>query len=280
MPLNIKSATHEPLFILSEWSVKDPIPFLEALAWLYLQKPNHAARIINNFAPGYAGLFGNSIQNAISLLCYDMFDLTEKLVSDNTEIREKAEKTRDNRLYQRDGLLFQHVSWLAARLQFPNALATSPHVRKADKGFDGFLIERHDEGEAISRIILCEDKATTNPRNLVTSSIWPEIRSIVASERDLEILNALTALLSGVPEEERERLINDIAWQRARCFRVALTTGPGDIRDGSYTHLFGGFDEQVSGGTAVRRADVMPLADVRVYLDELAIKVASVLEKM
>ncbi|WP_233722053.1 hypothetical protein [Jiella avicenniae] len=260
--------------------MKEIVPFVEALAWLYLRKPHHAVRIINNFAPGDAALFGNSVQNAISLLRYDVSDLESNLASSDPNIRTKAEKTRNNRLYQRDGLLFQHISWLAARLQFPTALATPPHVRKADKGFDGFLIERQDAGDAISRIILCEDKATTNPRNLVTTSIWPEIRSIVASERDLEILDALTALLSGVPEEEREGLIRDIVWQRTRCFRVALTTGPGDIKASAYAHLFEGFDEQVTGDATVRRGDVMPLADVRGYLDQLAASVISVLERM
>lgn len=280
MPLSISSSTYDPILILSEWSVQEPAPFVDALAWLYLRKPHHAIRIINNLAPGYAGLFGNAIQNAISLLTVNVSDLADDLVSTDSQRRAKAEQTRDIRLYHRDGLLFQHVSWLAARLQFPRALATPPHVRKADKGFDGFLVERSVQEGAISRIILCEDKATTNARNLVTSSIWPEIRSIVASERDLEILDALTALLTAVPEQEREKLIADIVWTRTRSFRVALTTGPNELQNGTYKHLFDGFEKQVDGVTTTRLGEVMPLNDVRAYLQELAEKVADVLRKM
>lgn len=280
MALAITSSNHDPVFILSEWSVEKPMSFVEALAWLYLRKPNHAMRVINNCDPGSAGLFGNSIQNAITLLSVDVSDIAGALASDDAEKREKAEKTRDIRLYHRDGLLFQHISWLAARHQFPEALATPPHVRRADKGFDGFLIEQNDDGGEISRIILCEDKATTNPRPLVTSKIWPEIRSIIDHDRDIEILDALTALLTAVPEEKREKLINDIVWERARCFRVALTTGPDDIQEGTYKHLFAGFEDQVKGETASRLGEVMPLADVRAYLDDLAREVIAVLEKM
>ena len=115
---------------------------------------------------------------------------------------------------------------------------------------------------------------------MVTSRVWPEIRSIVACERDLEILDALTALLDNVPEAHREKLIKDIIWDRARCFRVALAVGPNDIKNGSYTHLFDGFDAQVSGDVETRQGEVMPLPDVRQYLDDLAKKVIAELEAM
>ena len=280
MPLDINSAVHDPVFVLSEWKVKEPVPFTKALAWLYLRKPHHATRIIQALAPGEAGLFGNSVQNAITLLKVNLADIAADLLSSDPDVRSKAEKKREVRISHRDGLLFQHVSWLAARMKFPSAKTTPPHVRQADKGFDGFLVEYDAAQDAVSKIVLCEDKASTDPRALVTSRVWPEIRSIVACERDLEILDALTALLDNVPEAHREKLIKDIIWDRARCFRVALAVGPNDIKNGSYTHLFDGFDAQVSGDVETRQGEVMPLPDVRQYLDDLAKKVIAELEAM
>ena len=83
----------------------------------------------------------------------------------------------DTRIEHRDGLLFQHVSWVAAFMRLPNAKATPPHVRQADKGFDGVLVEVNPAQAGLSRIVLCEDKASVNPRSLVTGSVWPEIRA-------------------------------------------------------------------------------------------------------
>lgn len=60
----------------------------------------------------------------------------------------------------------------------------SPHVRQADKRFDGFIIELEDAESEIKRIVICEDKASTKPRTLITSSVWSEIKSIRDGDRD------------------------------------------------------------------------------------------------
>jgi hypothetical protein len=251
-----------------------------ALAWLYLRKPLHAARVIEGLEPGEAGLFGNVKQNVIKLLSFDVIDIEADLESADDATRQSAEKKRDARISHRDGLLFQHISWIAAHLQFPSAEASPPHVRKADKGFDGFLVDVDTENVAISRVIICEDKASISPRGLVTSKIWPDLKSIVAGERDAEALDAITPLLKSLSPEQREIAIQRIIWNRARHFRIALTAGADQIQDGAYTHLFAGYEENASGEVSSRLADVMPMEDVRVYLDDLAKEIIVKLEEL
>lgn len=280
MPLNFDLAAENEICVLSHWSVTSHPEFVAALAWLYLRKPLHAARVIEGLEPGAAGLFGNVKQNVVKLLSYDVADIEADLASKDDGRRKSAEKKRDARISHRDGLLFQHISWIAAHLQFPLAEASPPHVRKADKGFDGFLVDVDTTDMAISRVVICEDKASISPRGLVTSKIWPDLKSIIAGERDAEALDAITPLLLSLSPEHREVAIHRIIWDRARHFRIALTAGVDQIQDGAYAHLFVGYDENAGGEVSSRLAEVMPMHDVRNYLDDLAKEIIVKLEEL
>ncbi|GGB09631.1 hypothetical protein GCM10011491_41950 [Brucella endophytica] len=280
MPLGFLQAEDNNVCVLTQWSVDQYDVLVDALAWLYLRKPLHSFRIMQGLEPGTIGLFGNAKQGAIDLLLYDISDIVADLESADADIRESAKKKQDARMSHRDGLLFQHISWIAARLQFPTAEATPPHVRKADKGFDGVLVDVDIANVQLSRVVLCEDKASISPRGLVTSSIWPDVKSIIAGNRDIEVLDAITPLLSSLQEEDRELAIARLVWERARHFRVALTVGDDQIQNDAYSHLFNGFDDNAGGEVTARLAEVMPMKDVRKYLDDLATQVVAKIQSM
>lgn len=280
MPITIASTSDDISYTLSRWSVANEVSFVKALAWLYVQKHAHAANVINELEPGDAAFIGKEIDNAIAVLRYKADDLTVALASNDEDVKKKARRALSTRVAHRDGLLFQHISWLAARIQYPAAEATAPHVRQADKGFDGFLLEHDSEGVALSKVILCEDKASTDPRALVTSQIWPEIRSILVGDKDREISAAVAALLSNLSPEKREQVIAATVWSRAKHFRVALAAGDDQLKGSSYSHLFDGFDTEVPGELTLRLGEVMPMPEVRAYLQALAEKVIARLEQM
>lgn len=125
--------------------------------------------------------------------------------------------------------------------------------------------------------MLCEDKASIKPRALVTQSIWPEIKLIQANKKDREILAALTAILDTMPGVDQEAVIDATEWRGARQFRVALTAGDDQIREGGYQHIFAGFEGAAGGAIEARIAEVMPMNDVRPYLEDLAGRVVDVL---
>jgi len=280
MPLKIETTENAPTCILSSWTVATDDSFITAIAWLYVQKQAHALAVIGALAPLPAAFIGKEIDNAIETLQYRTSDLADDLASTNIEVKKKAIRILTTRISPRDGLLFQHISWIAARLQYPNAEATPPHVREADKGFDGFLIQ-HTPGQlALSQVILCEDKASTNPRGLVTSKIWPDIKAIIAGEKDREIAAAVGALLSNVQPIDREAILAATVWDRAKHYRVALAVGDDQIKDGGYLHLFDGYEDQALGDVKIRLGEVMPMPKIRPYLQELATKVIARLEEM
>jgi len=280
MPIAFSIAEGNDTCTLSQWTVNGKEEFVNALAWLYLRKPLHAERVMSGLEPGSFGLFGKVKDNVIKLLQYDLVDISADLVSADQNVLASALKKRDARVAHRDGLLFQHISWIAARLQFPTAEAAPPHVRKADKGFDGLLVDVDTTNLTVSHVVICEDKASISPRGLVTSKIWPDLKAIVAGERDAEVLDAITPLLRSLSDEDREIAIGRMIWDRARQFRIALTAGEDQIQNESYDHLFDGYDVHAGGDVSARLAEIMPMQDVRQYLDDLANEVVAKLKAM
>jgi hypothetical protein len=213
-------------------------------------------------------------------LSYRVDDIQADLESKDDDIRTAAEKKREKRIELRDGLLFQHISWIAARLRFPKAHLTPPHPRPADKGFDGVLIEYNDAGDGLERLVISEDKASTDPRPLIRTQIWPELEKIVAGHRDGEIMHSITALLDRTVGVDHEHILEGVAWSRIRQFRILVTSPEAEAKDGSYRHLFKGYDDRAPDPIEGRMAEVMPLTDVRAFLDGLAEDVKAALEKL
>lgn len=273
MPITFQKTDLSPTCNFSQWAVIDERRLVHTLAWLYLRKPIHAVRIINQLEPSKAGFPGKVFENAIALLSIRLSDIAADLSNGDEEKKKTAESKKNKRIEQRDGLLFQHLSWVAASLDMPNAFATPPHVRRADKGFDGLLVTIENGSEAISSVVLCEDKASINPKNLVQGSVWNEIDGVVRGDKDLELLDAVTAILreqSHLESEKQEELLDILMYEQTRAFRVAVTTMPSNANPGGYHHIFDGYEQHALGANTVRLAEVLPSDDTRAFLKFLA----------
>ncbi|PQQ25701.1 hypothetical protein [Photorhabdus hindustanensis] len=266
----------------SEWTIshKSRAKLIEVIAYLYLRQEENAQRVINTLEPRRRVPKGRVAENVVRKLTAPRAEDVELLQSGTEAQKEAARKRINTSIIHRDGLLFQHISWIAARLELPNGYMTSPHVRQADKGFDGFIIELDESVREIKRIVLCEDKASKSPRNLITSSVWPEIGTIRSGDRDDEILADLVTLLRSVPSIDAEEAVDEIFWEGAREFRVAVATGEDQRRTGSFLHIITGFKAVAGGELEARMAGVLAFEDVRTGLDLLAGEVAAKVEEI
>lgn len=283
MPFAFQKADLSPTCRFSQWMLIDEGSLVRTLAWLYLRKPKHAVQIINQLEPSKAGFPGKVFENAISLLSIRLADIASDLSSADPEKKKTASNKKNKRIEQRDGLLFQHLSWIAASIDMPTALATPPHVRRADKGFDGLLVSIEDAHGAISSVVLCEDKASINPKSLVQGSVWTEIDGIIKGDKDLELLDAITAILreqSGLDGDKQEELLDALIYERTRVFRVAVTVMPGNADAGGYQHIFNDFEKHAIGADTVRLAEVLPSDDTRSFLKTLARKVRKEIKRI
>lgn len=277
MPLSLAhSKTTECDFY--EWSIqekKDRARLIEIVAYLYLRQEENAQRVVNALEPRRRDSKGKVAENVVRKLTAPHAEDVELLRSGSDAEKDGARKRIRTSIIHRDGLLFQHISWVAARLALPNGYMTSPHVRQADKGFDGFIIELDGSGGTIKRIVLCEDKASKSPRNLIYSSVWPEIGTILCGDRDDEILAELVTLLKGVSGIDAEAAVDDMFWEGAREFRVSVATGEDQRKAGDFLHLIAGFEAVAGGELKSRTAGVLPFEDLRKGLALLAGEVAA-----
>lgn len=283
MPFTFQKADLSPTCNFSQWALIDESRLIRTLAWLYLRKPIHAVQIINELEPSKAGFPGKVFENAIALLSIRLADIAEDLSSADPEKKKAANNKKNKRIEQRDGLLFQHLSWVAASIDMPTALATPPHVRRADKGFDGLLVSIEDAYGAISSVVLCEDKASVNPKNLVQGSVWTEITGIVNGDKDLELLDAITAILreqSDLEGDKQEELLDALIYEQTRAFRVAVTVMPENADAAGYQHIFNNFEKHALGPNTVRLAEVLPSDDTREFLKNLARKVRNEIKRI
>ena len=178
--------------------------------------------------------------------------------------------------YHRDGWVFQVISWIAAHRQDGEALIRAPQMIKADKGLDGLIIEFDDDD--IAWVVICEEKATENPRQKIQSAVWPEFEVFETGARDNELIASVTALLERSNDPDPDRTVANILWQDKRAYRVAITVGESHSTAPGRKRLFKDYETTVFGDTARRRAETLVLEDVRDWLETLATKVIAVID--
>lgn len=270
---------------LSEWSIEPGKreQLVTVLAYLYLQQEQNAERVIEILETRARSSTKRVLPNAIEKLTAPKPADLELFQHGNEDEQKKASDRINVSILHRDGHLFQYVSWVAARLVNPMSILTPPHVRQADKGFDGFIIELDEAQKRVLKVVLCEDKASKAPRPLITGSVWKEITSIREGEREDEVSSALNTLLKAVPDlsgEELEDAVDVIFWEKIRHFRVSVATGEDQRRASGFAHLVAGFEDVALGALESRIGGVLPFGDVRDGLHQLAQDVIAKLQQI
>ena len=126
--------------------------------------------------------------------------------------------------WQRDGLIFEAISWLAARQAYPGVLLKTPHVSATSQGLDGLMIELKDDKTGISRTTIFEDKCTDDPRNTFLSKVIPEFKKRHSNKRSAEIISTATALLmtAGIDEVTATQFASAVTDQTLRRYRASF----------------------------------------------------------
>src|SRR5690554_2843550 len=110
----------------SEWTIsnKSRAKLIEVIAYLYLRQEENAQRVINALEPRRRVSKGRVAENVVRKLTAPRAEDAELLRSGTDTQKEAARKRMKTSVIHRDGLLFQHISWVAARLALPNGYMT------------------------------------------------------------------------------------------------------------------------------------------------------------
>jgi len=172
--------------------------------------------------------------------------------------------------YHRDGWMFQVMSWLAAHRRTPGGLIRTPHMIKAHKGFDGLQVNISDSSGAVDAVVIFEDKATENPRDVIRDEVWPEFADLEGGGREHVLAAEVTTLLKIAGHSNASSTVKKIMWGSARNYRVSVTVGAHHYTVPGIQSLLAGFDGVAPGERSRRRGEILYVEALRPWLHDLA----------
>lgn len=260
MPVTLTPVSHGSLCHGSRWTIGDEDELARKVARLALGQARHVAAILSGVDKTAPATRGDAAKGAIKLLT----------VPDGQPP------------YHRDGWVFQAISWIAAHRADIGAVVRAPHMIHAHKGFDGFQLKLDDAGEEITAVVIFEDKATENPRSMITGDVWKGIRDLESGGRMNELIPETGGLLEAhqqrYPNLDIDAAIERIAWEEARYFRVAVTADTSHDDDQTRAELFKGFDEVAPGQPSRRQAETMAIPKLRDWMKAFSAKAVQQIE--
>ena len=255
MTLALTSIDHGDLCHGWSWTVEDEDVLAEQVARIALGQYRHVAKILAG--AGIPGPLANAEQ---AMAAIEQLTLAE-----------------DEDPWQRDGWIFQAISWVAAHHAPSGALTRMPHIRKSDKGFDGLQLQLSDDGNAVTAVVVFEDKATSNARKTIRDEVWPGIVALEKGERLNELSHEVSGMLSARaesdPDFDLDSAISKTLWQDVRRYRVSITVGDSHSNEQSRAQLFKGFDVSAPGDVVRRRADTIYLPAMRDWMEAFSVRV-------
>lgn len=161
MTLTLVPIDHGELCHGWAWTIDDEDVLAERVARIVLGQYRHVAKILSG--AGVPGPAANAEQANAALKQLTLAEGEDP--------------------WHRDGWLFQAISWIAAHQQPSASLTRMPHIRKADKGFDGMQLELNEAGTSVTSVVVFEDKATDKARDTIRDDVWPGIVALEKGER-------------------------------------------------------------------------------------------------
>lgn len=259
MPFKLTKTNCLELVVDNEYEITDIDLLVEYVSNIILGKYKHILKIINLLSSNPSTSPNHVIDVAI----------------------EKLNVSGDTNIAHRDGWLFQMISWLAlAHNNLDKKYFTQqPHIAKAQHGIDGLSIVLKDDN-SIDKIIITEDKCTTNPRDMIREKVFPEFKDFEEGKKDSTLISIISSLLDHLDEGGvYESIENDIYNIDFRKYRIGITREKTHNETKGRLILFKDYDEYVLGDTNVRRSGAsIYFEDVRSWFQDFTELVIKCLE--
>jgi hypothetical protein len=230
------------------------------------------ARLIAIMAMGQAGYAGHILETLSP--AEPAFSSTQLRAEARIKLtlEEPAAKPRGGYpRWQRDGLIFESISWLAARQVYPGVLLKTPHVSATSQGLDGLMIELTNNNSGVSRTTIFEDKCTDDPRSTFTHRVIPEFTKRHKNERSAEIISAAITLIqtAGIDEVTATKFAAVVTDQKLRRYRASFAVTTDSLAERQ--KLFAGYNkiEKIAADQRIGASFVVP-PKMRDWFDEIA----------
>jgi hypothetical protein len=186
--------------------------------------------------------------------------------------------------WQRDGLIFEAISWIAARQTYgARTLLKDPHVSATSQGLDGLMIELSDDKSKVMITTVFEDKCTDNPRNTFRDKVIPAFLERHQNKRSAELVATASTLLgkAGIDEAAAARLAAAVMDSTQRRYRAAFALTQEYDSQKERKKLFKGYDA-LEGIAATQRvgAGLIVSGELRAWFDALALRTIAYLDEL
>ncbi len=256
MPLHLIEIDCSPLVIDYEYEIADLNLLAEFVGEIILGNHRHILNVINSLSTSAPINPDRSIENVIKMLKIPDTD-------------------------KRDGWLFQMISWisLAIKNNGEKYFSQHPHFAPAQHGIDGLGIILNAD-DTISKIIITEDKCTSNPRKKIREEVFPEFQSFEDGIKDHALIGILSNLLSNIDAGKVLLSVqNDIFNNDFRQYRVGITRETTHNSIEGRKRLFADYDGYVIGDLPTRRSgSTIYIDDLRNWMNDFAGRTIAFLE--
>jgi hypothetical protein len=247
MPITVVPTPVMPQCLGAVWTVADPDELAEGCAQILIGRALHAAMILDGVhPPGTPPMISAALKEKLRL-----------------ELHPQS----DPKIWHRDGLLFEIISWVAARITATaNEAISDPHLKATNQGTDCVKVTIDLASRTLSLATIYEYKCTTNWRQLFAGDVIAAFREYLTGERDNQLAQSAITLLIGLgfTPAERGAAYDRLIQQRPLAFQASLTVAPSGFTAEQRLALFTGYDA-IAGGVETRGGNTLPLDDVRAW---------------
>lgn len=185
---------------------------------------------------------------------------------------------------QRDGFIFEVISWIAARQTHGKlAYMKYPHVNATSQGLDGLMLEFSADRSKVERTTIFEDKCSRDPRRAFTRQVIPVFQNIHGNKRSAEIVAAASVLLrtACISDSQVAQLAVAVTDRKTRRYRAALAVTDKYNNQKKRVELFSGYNKikNIRADQRLGACLVVP-SNLRDWFDKLASMSIEHLEKM
>lgn len=252
------------------WSAHDETQLARLIAIIAMGQATYAAHILKKLRPASPAFTTGDLKR----------EATIRLTVQDGKTRPRTGYPR----WQRDGFIFEAISWIAARQAHgERALLIDPHVSATSQGLDGLMIELSPNKAEIIRTTVFEDKCTNNPRETFLQKVVPAFLERHQNKRSAELIAAAAVLLKtdGVKDTSAARLAAAVTNIRTRRYRAAFALTKQHDCQQERQRLFKGYDaiQNISAEQRVGASFIVP-GTLRDWFDQLALRAISFLEDL
>lgn len=250
MPVNVVNLPTPPECEGSQWSVGDYAQLVNLTGLAMLGRARHAINILNGSQQG--PLVANPVLKA--------------------RLRRELVLAVGVDPWHRDGLLFETICWLVARIEGgPDEIISDPHRKATQQGADNVKVRVDPIARALVTATVYEYKCTDRARDVFRDDVLPAFAKYLSGARDDELTQTTIALLDqyGLTDAEQTLAYEALVLNRPLAFQAALTVSPDVFPVANCSALFKDYDG-LPIPLASRRGDTFPLADIRAWFEMFA----------